>query len=325
MNTFFCADNSRLAAEDIIGSASNHQTYILVECPPPWKSDTFSSKWVPNNLKELVAEVKRARLPIRFLLIANNESHKKDETTLLVYQRQGGITNRLIRQEWQLKNIEKVAPFVRKWLRSRHKDYELQTNGNRDILVCTHGNHDKCCARYGNPFYFHATNTVAELNLDHVRLWKSSHFGGHRFAPTMIDLPEGRYYGRLNQESFHSILTRSGDIQQMNGIYRGWGILPGAMQVLERELMLHYGWDWLENKVAGKILEESSDGNTIQAELVVEQPDGDIHNYLAKIVKEESQTVQVKSSCNAKQESVFVKYAVADFWVSSKTAISHIA
>ncbi|MDJ0732827.1 MAG: sucrase ferredoxin [Nostocaceae cyanobacterium] len=325
MNRFFCADNSRLAGEDIIGSASNHQTYILVECPPPWKYDTFSSKWVPNNLKDLVQEVKRAKLPIRFLLIANNHSHKKDETTLLIYQKKEGITNGFRRQEFTLEKIEYVALFVRKWLRGKYGDYELKTTPKRDILVCTDGNHDKCCARYGNPLYFHGTNMISDFNLHTVRLWRSSHFGGHRFAPTMIDLPEGRYYGRVDQESFYSILTRTGNIQCMNEVYRGWGILPSPMQVLERELMLRYGWDWFNNKVAARILEESPDGDSIKAELVVEQPYGDIHSYLAKIVKEETQTVQLKSSCNAKQESVFVKYAVAGFWVTSKTAISHIA
>ncbi|MFN6036267.1 MAG: sucrase ferredoxin, partial [Dolichospermum sp.] len=36
MNKFFCADNSRQLQEDIIGTATNYQTYILVECPTPW-------------------------------------------------------------------------------------------------------------------------------------------------------------------------------------------------------------------------------------------------------------------------------------------------
>ena len=84
-------DNSREIQEDIIGSATNYQTYILVECPTPWVSEAFNSKWVPDNLRILVEDVKRAKLPIHFLLIANDESHREKQTTLLIYQQAKGI------------------------------------------------------------------------------------------------------------------------------------------------------------------------------------------------------------------------------------------
>ena len=213
MNTVFCSDYSRQAGEDVIGSASNYQTYILVECPLPWTSEAFSSKWVPQNLRILVQEVKRAKLPIIFLLIANDLSHKVNQTTLLIYQRKEGLSNGFCKQEFKLENIEQVAAVVQKCLSGISANFEVETTTTRDILVCTHGSHDKCCARYGAPFYFKVTATTADLCLDNVRIWKSSHFGGHRFAPTVIDLPEGRYYGVLEQDSFKSILNRTGDIQ----------------------------------------------------------------------------------------------------------------
>ena len=91
MNKFFCADNSRQLQEDIIGTATNYQTYILVECPTPWTYEAFNSKWVPDNLRILVEEVKGAKMPICFLLIANDQSHRVKETTLLIYQQQKGL------------------------------------------------------------------------------------------------------------------------------------------------------------------------------------------------------------------------------------------
>jgi len=322
MNTVFCSDYSRQAGEDVIGSATNYQTYILVECPLPWTSEAFNSKWVPQSLRILVEEVKRAKLPIRFLLIANDISHKVNHTTLLIYQRKEGLTNGLCKQEFQLSNIEQVAAVVQKWLWGISSNSEVEADKTRDILVCTHGSHDKCCARYGAPFYFKLTATIADFCLDNVRIWKSSHFGGHRFAPTVIDLPEGRYYGVLDQDSFRSILTRTGDIQCLNKVYRGWGILPAALQILERELILRNGWDWFSYKVTGKILEQSLDNNTILAELSFEQPSGSLYTYQAKVVKDETKTQQLKSSCNATQELVVTKYAVASLWfVSSKVMI----
>jgi hypothetical protein len=323
MNNFFCADHSREIQEDVIGSATNHQTYILVECPTPWVSEAFNSKWVPDNLRILVADVKRAKLSIHFLLIANDETHREEQTTLLIYQQEKGSSNGYRKQEFKLPNIEQVAGVVRKWLTGVSVDDEIASNTTRDILVCTHGSHDQCCAKYGNPFYFHAQNTIFDLQLNHLRIWRSSHFGGHRFAPTAIDFPQGRYYGVLDQDTFKSILTQTGDIECLNKVYRGWGILPNPLQILERELMLHLGWDWFNYKVTGKILEKSLDNQTILGELSFEQPSGTLYTYQAKLVKDDIKTQTLKGSCDASREVVYVKYAVSNLWLVAKKVATY--
>jgi hypothetical protein len=323
MNNFFCADHSREIQEDVIGSATNHQTYILVECPTPWVSEAFNSKWVPDNLRILVADVKRAKLSIHFLLIANDETHREEQTTLLIYQQEKGSSNGYRKQEFKLPNIEQVAGVVRKWLTGVSVDDEIASNTTRDILVCTHGSHDQCCAKYGNPFYFHAQNTIFDLQLNHLRIWRSSHFGGHRFAPTAIDFPQGRYYGVLDQDTFKSILTQTGDIECLNKVYRGWGILPNPLQILERELMLRLGWDWFNYKVTGKILEKSLDNQTILGELSFEQPSGTLYTYQAKLVKDDIKTQSLKGSCDASREVVCVKYAVSNLWLVAKKVATY--
>ncbi|OBQ14365.1 MAG: sucrase ferredoxin [Anabaena sp. LE011-02] len=323
MNNFFCADHSREIQEDVIGSATNHQTYILVECPTPWVSEAFNSKWVPDNLRILVADVKRAKLSIHFLLIANDETHREEQTTLLIYQQEKGSSNGYRKQEFKLPNIEQVAGVVRKWLTGVSVDDEIASNTTRDILVCTHGSHDQCCAKYGNPFYFHAQNTIFDLQLNHLRIWRSSHFGGHRFAPTAIDFPQGRYYGVLDQDTFKSILTQTGDIECLNKVYRGWGILPNPLQILERELMLRLGWDWFNYKVTGKILEKSLDNQTILGELSFEQPSGTLYTYQSKLVKDDIKTQTLKGSCDASREVVCVKYAVSNLWLVAKKVATY--
>jgi hypothetical protein len=323
MNNFFCADHSREIQEDVIGSATNHQTYILVECPTPWVSEAFNSKWVPDNLRILVADVKRAKLSIHFLLIANDETHREEQTTLLIYQQGKGLSNGYRKQEFKLPNIEQVAGVVRKWLTGVSVDDEIASNPTRDILVCTHGSHDQCCAKYGNPFYFHAQNTIFDLQLNHLRIWRSSHFGGHRFAPTAIDFPQGRYYGVLDQDTFKSILTQTGNIECLNKVYRGWGILPNPLQILERELMLRLGWDWFNYKVTGKILEKSLDNQTILGELSFEQPSGTLYTYQAKLVKDDIKTQTLKGSCDASREVVCVKYAVSNLWLVAKKVATY--
>lgn len=318
MEHFFCADHSRQAEEDIIGSAVNHQTYILVECPKPWAPDAFDSKHIPLNLKSLVDEVNRTRLPVRFLLIAPNKDKKTDHTKVLIFDnKKDGLLDGYKTKEFNLESIEKVSEVVRNYLAGKTSDCESEETGKRDILVCTHGNHDKCCARYGNPFYRQAIATVSDLSLSNVRIWEASHFGGHRFAPTMIDFPEGRYYGVLDPESFKSILTRTGNIKCLNRVYRGWGILPKPIQVMERELILRYGWDWFNYKVASRILEQNLDykAASCQAELTFLKPDGSLYSYRANLVQDEGKTLTLRGSCDTTKKSEFVKYSVENLYL----------
>jgi len=61
------------------------------------------------------------------------------------------------------------------------------------FLVCTHGKHDRCCAKYGRPLYEAVREQVED---DWV--WQSSHVGGDRFAGNLVALPDGVYYGRVD-------------------------------------------------------------------------------------------------------------------------------
>jgi (2Fe-2S) ferredoxin len=60
------------------------------------------------------------------------------------------------------------------------------------ILVCTHGIHDVCCALRGRPVARALASRWPEL------VWECSHIGGDRFAPNVVVLPDGFYYGNLD-------------------------------------------------------------------------------------------------------------------------------
>jgi hypothetical protein len=317
MPNFFCSESSRQAEEDIIGSGTNYQTYVLIECPLPWAPEAFDSPLIPDNLKNLVEEVKQNKISLRFLLIASNQSKNNNSIKVLIYeQSKEELSKGYDKQEFNLEEIEQVAAVVRSYLSGEALNCQQEINEARDILICTHGSHDKCCAKYGNPFYTQAVATVLNLNLSSVRIWKSSHFGGHRFAPTAIDFPDGRYYGVLDSESFQSILTRTGDIKCLNKVYRGWGILPNPIQFLERELMLQYGWDWFNYKVSSKLIQTSD--LTFQAKLTFQKNDNSIYSCHGELVKNANKTLHLRGSCCATQESEFVKYSVENTRVYSE-------
>lgn len=59
-------------------------------------------------------------------------------------------------------------------------------------LVCCHGKRDRCCAKFGIALYETVFGAAEE------RSWHTTHLGGHRFAATMVVLPHGICYGRLD-------------------------------------------------------------------------------------------------------------------------------
>lgn len=67
-------------------------------------------------------------------------------------------------------------------------------------LVCTHGRHDACCAIRGRPL---AAGLERRLP---GAVWECSHMGGDRFAPNLLALPHGFYYGRVDEEAAHEVL-----------------------------------------------------------------------------------------------------------------------
>ncbi|MEZ4831231.1 MAG: sucrase ferredoxin [Caldilineaceae bacterium] len=127
----------------------------------------------------------------------------------------------------------------------RFDAYRVDTVADvRDLLVCTHGSIDVACAKFGYPLYDRLRKHYAG---DGVRVWRVSHFGGHVYAPTMMEMPSGHYWAYVDADQADQIALRRGDVTCLRGHYRGWaGASHGFAQAAERELFLRFGWDWMD-------------------------------------------------------------------------------
>jgi hypothetical protein len=99
------------------------------------------------------------------------------------------------------------------------------------FLVCTHGKHDPCCARYGRPLF----EALSE-QLEEEAVWQVTHIGGDRFAGNLVCLPEGIYYGRVEREQTGDVLDNhlAGQIELPH--YRGRSCWSFAAQAAERDI-----------------------------------------------------------------------------------------
>ena len=121
-----------------------------------------------------------------------------------------------------------------------HADFIVERQPLREYFVCTHGHVDICCAKFGVPLY----NTLREL--PGVRAWRTSHFGGHRFAPTVKEFPAGYTWGFVDAEVATSIAARRVAPSELARNVRGWSGVEGPLQPLDRVGLERFGWDWLE-------------------------------------------------------------------------------
>jgi hypothetical protein len=102
------------------------------------------------------------------------------------------------------------------------------------VLVCTHATRDACCAVRGRPI----VAALARALPDEV--WECTHLGGHRFAGTLLSLPDGVVLGRLDPDSAVAAVTahRAGrtDARHLRGQTR-W--IPAVQAALVAVLAEH--------------------------------------------------------------------------------------
>lgn len=319
-----CALANLLAGEDPIGSATPFDQLFLLQVPPPWDRIALDSSAVPNGVRQALIPALHAKQRAYVLLIDGGEPLQKDDMRLLFYRKPGGPNGPagsyvgsefLVPREATAAAIEALsrsaleagapgssAPSPEDAL-AGFAGARRSSGPGRDLYVCTHGERDGCCGTFGEAAYRYLKTSECPAG---TRAWRISHFGGHRFAPTLVDMPSGRIWGKLTEAGMDAILDRSGAVASLRKMYRGWCALPPAGQFVERELFAHTGWAWEDARVEISV-ETSGDVHLVRLDAVT--PGGEAVRTEAAIV--ERDPVVLPLSCGA-EESVVPQYAFAD-------------
>jgi hypothetical protein len=135
-------------------------------------------------------------------------------------------------------------------------------------FICTHGGRDACCGASGTRL-FEAARSAGYA----TRVWRTSHTGGHRFAPTALVFPEGTAWAHLTPELLAGILDRSAPVEECVPRFRGCAGLDGPqVQVVDREGFARHGWTWFDGRRLAEVV--SRDEHRVAVRLVYELADG---------------------------------------------------
>ena len=235
---------------DPAGSAGYFQDAVIMELPFPWKRD-YAAMGLPQEMMKLLELwMQRYRetgvYGHRPLLIAPDSDYSQaGYRRVMFYTRPSGAFAAFAKTEYLVPEAE-MGALVWAWYEAPenlpHYETYLQDNQQRDILICTHGSVDAACAKFGYPLFKHLRDNCTS---DSVRVWRVSHFGGHVFAPTLMDMPKADYWAYVETAQGEQIIERRGDIHQLYQHYRGWaGFEMGFVQAAERECLMREGWAW---------------------------------------------------------------------------------
>lgn len=155
----------------------------------------------------------------------------------------------------------------------------MEHGGHREFFVCTHGQVDICCAKFGVPLYQQARRAYPA-----VRAWRMMHFGGHRYAPTAWEFPSGYKWGFLDEDAATQVLDQGGEARDLRMRIRGWSGVASKVQLLDRVGFEEFGWEWLDYARAGEMLEEDDEAKRWRVRLEFESPSGVTGSYEGVVV-----------------------------------------
>ncbi|MET0286414.1 MAG: sucrase ferredoxin [Polyangiales bacterium] len=186
-----CAEISLSAGEPLAGTAVSDTTrFVVLEHAAPWGPLGVEDSGLPEPV---VAALQKLGKGVRAQLVRRREPgpgvklYLSDASGLHLLQLERAEDLLALDLEAWIGGGE--APGVR-------HDAPL-------YLVCVHGKRDRCCALEGLPVYKALNERVGEHALE------TTHLGGHRFAATLLVLPHGVCYGRVQASEVPALIEAS--------------------------------------------------------------------------------------------------------------------
>jgi len=294
-HTLCCCVDSQHAGEDLWGTATPANVWLLLEYAAPWGRKAFEESDLPvlvkTRLTEWLTAIARSRLqlikrptasarPAFFVAVAHESNPLLFEISLNAYA--------------DILDLDIPAII------SGASCEETLLRHDPLFLVCTNGRRDRCCARSGFPIY------QAMLRQAGHDVWQTSHLGGHRFAATAVFLPHGVMYGRISQADIAPLLDAQRTGRVYVPAYRGRSCYDPFVQAADYLLRRESGIADLGHFVLQEAQALASD----QWRVTFAAADGMTHTL--RIGTQPVDTLRLES-CSAEQPGPISQYHLIDY------------
>ena len=289
---FRCSAASLAATEPLEGTASTVRSFLLLETPGPWGVHAIREARLPEEVRSRLREVERQG--VRPLLVRRPGRRRGAGGPVRVFAVRAGDREPTA-ESAHLPDVLGLLDLPLDEL-ARGRSIGLDPHPGPLFLVCTHGRHDTCCAELGRPL----AAALADAAPDET--WEVSHIGGDRFAPNVLVLPHGLYYGRLLPAEAQELVAahRAGrlDLEHL----RGRSAYPFAVQAAEIQLRRHLD---LHDVGALPLVSRDTDGEVTTA---VFQVAGD--RWRVRVRTRRSEPTRL--TCRATKDSTGLTHTLVD-------------
>jgi hypothetical protein len=220
-----CADVSGAASESLAATASRIDRWLLVEYRGLWDRDVLGGSLLSAQLKEHLRDQLGKLGHARLLFIKQPSRRAQARRMLFIGSSRPGEES-LYALEFERHDDLLEYNFASALLDGGMPGVPVE---HPLFIVCTHGKRDRCCAKYGHPLY---DGVKGKVDPDWV--WQSTHVGGDRFAGNVVVLPEGLYFGRVEEADLDPLLDSYFDRRIYLDLYRGRSAYTFAVQAAER-------------------------------------------------------------------------------------------
>ena len=212
----YCSDLCLASGEPMLGTAVRVDVWLLLEYKPVWRAKAVEDNdlamatrdWIDRTVAAVAAKGGKAR--VQFI-----RRPELDTALTSLFVAESGTLRRFRGEGYaEIQHLDVDAA-------------QMDEVADPQYFVCTNGQRDLCCARYGLPVYAELRALVGE------RAWQTTHLGGHRFAPNVLTLPQGAIYGRVFVDDVPEFTTmiENGDLSTRH--LRGRSAYPPEAQVAE--------------------------------------------------------------------------------------------
>ena len=272
----YCSILTQKLHVDGAGTAPPNTKYFLfVENEKPWDKNEKAMDEYPKFAFEL------AQGTIKIHFLAPDSFSKKGYKRILFFQVDPDNIGNFSRKEFSIPSSQRNELITSLFNNNESKfsQYQLKESNIRDIFICGHMNKDYCCGTFGNALY----QATKKFLLDHqdeysnVRVWQTTHLKGHKFAPTVIDFPEGRFWAHVTEDIlFNQILAieTQGSLSNLKLHIRGLAGTNNYGQIAERELFLLHGPSWRHVKKTIAIVQNEELKDSATVNVTFEGPNG---------------------------------------------------
>jgi len=215
---FFCSEKARNRSELLFGTATRVKTWLLIEYRGVWREDAIEDSNLPDSVKHQLERLVERQPFLRPLLI--RQSYRRSDRMRCFVVQSPESSPAISRAELSI--CEDLDNLDLSSLMARAEPFHEPM-----YLVCTHGNHDKCCAKFGIPVYKAAQEIAGD------QAWECSHVGGDRFAGNLLCFPHGVYYGHVTPADVPAIVNAYAGGDVFLDKYRGRCCYSKAIQAAD--------------------------------------------------------------------------------------------